>query len=330
MKKVLITGASGFIGSFLVEEALKRKYEVYAGVRKSSDRKYLSNHAIRFFEMDFSQKETLKNHMKNTPRFDYIIHAAGIVKSCNKNDFITVNYQHTVDFIEILQDTNKVPDKFIFVSSLAVFGPGDEKTLQPIKPTDRPHPVTMYGKSKWMAEQFIFSLTDFPYLIFRPTGVYGPREKDYYLAYKSFKKGIESYIGTKEQHLTFLYVTDLTKLIFDALESKIIGKAYFATDLKYYTAQQFNAIIKKTLHKKAVTIVFPQAFVKPFVAIYEKLSCLFGKPATLNRDKYNELICKNWLCDSDEIVKDFNFHPEYDLEKGVSKTIAWFKKEGLL
>jgi len=330
MKKVLITGASGFIGSFLIEEALKRNFEVYAGVRKSSNRKYLSNPDIHFLKIDFSDKELLKSQLQNAPRFDFIIHAAGVIKSCNKNDFLTVNYQYTKNFIETLHEAESIPDKFLFISSLAVFGPGNEKNLQPIKPTDTPHPVTMYGKSKLMAEQFIQSLPDFPYLILRPTGVYGPREKDYYLACKSINQRIESYIGTKEQHLTFLYVTDFAKLVFNALESEIIGKAYFVTDLKQYTAQEFNTIIKKTLNKKAVAIVFPKAFVKPIVLINEKISCLFGKPVTLNSDKYNELICKNWLCESKEIIKDFDFQPEYDLEKGVRKAIEWFKNEKLL
>jgi len=330
MKKVLITGASGFIGSFLVEEALKRNFEVYAGVRRSSNRKYLSNPAIHFLEIDFTDKVALKNMLKNKDRFDYIIHAAGVIKTCNKNDFAVINYQYTKNFIEALQETTKVPDKFLFISSLAVFGPGDEKTMQPIKSTDTPHPVTLYGKSKLIAEQYIQSLPDFPYLILRPTGVYGPREKDYYLAYKSIKQHIESYIGTKEQHLTFLYVTDLARLVFDALESKITGKAYFVTDLQRYTVEQFNGIIKKILNKKAFVIVFPKAIVRLVVFITEKLSCFFGKPVTLNSDKYKELICKNWLCESDEIVKDFGFQPEYDLERGVQEAIAWFKKEKLL
>lgn len=329
-KKVLITGASGFIGSFLVDEALKRNYEVYAGVRKLSRRKYLLDPAIQFFEMDFSQKKILRKQLESGPRFDYIIHAAGVVKSCNKTDFMTINYHYTKYFIEILKETDKIPDKFIFISSLAVFGPGNENTLQPIKTTDTPQPVTMYGRSKQMAEQFILSQTNFPYIILRPTGVYGPREEDYFLTYKLIKKGIETFIGTKEQHLTFLYVADLSKLVFDILKSKITGRTYFVTDLKQYTTQQFNAIIKKTLNKKTIAIVFPKSIINIIAFLNEKLSCLFGKPSTLNSEKYNELICKNWLCESEEIVKDFDFKPEYDLEKGIRKTIAWFKKEKLL
>ncbi|MCD6090462.1 MAG: NAD(P)-dependent oxidoreductase [Bacteroidales bacterium] len=330
MKKVLVTGASGFIGSFLVEEALRQNFEVYAGIRKSSNRKYLSNPAIHFVELNFKDKSALTKMLNNRDRFDYIIHTAGLIKTCHKDDFKTINYQYTKNFIEALQETAKVPDKFLFISSLAAFGPGNEKTMQPIKPTDTPNPVTLYGKSKLMAEQYIQSLPDFPYLIFRPTGVYGPREKDYYLAYKAIKQHIESYIGTKEQHITFLYVTDLTRLVLDALQSDKSQKAYFVTDLKQYTAQQFNNIIKKTMNKKTLVLVFPKFFIKPFVFVSEKLSCWFGKPATLNTDKSNELICKNWLCESDEIVKDFGFQPEYDLERGVQETISWFKKEKLL
>ena len=330
MKKVLITGASGFIGSFLVEEALRQGYEVYAGVRNTSKLTYLKDNRIRFFKTDLSDKEAIKNSLNQIDKFDFIIHNAGLTKSCRKNNFAKVNYLYTKNFIEALQESDKVPDKFLFISSLAVFGPGNEKTLQPISATDTPHPITLYGKSKLMAEQYIQSLPDFPYLILRPTGVYGPREKDYYLVYKSIKLHIESYIGTKEQHLTFLYVTDLARLIFDTLESEKIQKAYFVTDLQQYTTQQFNNIIKKTMRKKTLVLVFPKFFIKPFSLVSEKVSCWFGKPAILNSDKYKELISNNWLCKSDEIVKDFGFYPEYDLERGVQETIRWFKKGKLL
>ncbi len=330
MKKVLITGASGFIGSFLVEEALYRNYEVFAVIRKSSNRKYLSNPAIHILVMDFADKETLKKQFENLPRFDYIIHGAGITKACKKKDFITVNFEHTKEFIDVLRETKKIPDKFVFLSSLAVSGPGNKHTLQPIKTTDTPHPVTMYGRSKKMAEQFILSQPNFPYIILRLTGVYGPREKDYFLTYKLIKKRIETFMGTKEQHLTFLYVTDLSKLVFNILSSEIRGRTYFVTDLKQYTTQQFNAIIKKTLNKKTIAIVFPKPIIKIIAFLNEKFSCLFGKPSTLNSDKYKELTGNNWLCESEEIVKDFNFKPEYDLEKGINETIAWFKKEKLL
>jgi nucleoside-diphosphate-sugar epimerase len=330
MKKVLITGASGFIGSFLVEEALKRNYSVYAAIRKTSSTKYLSSKKINIVHFDFSNKNSIKKTLENSGYFHYIIHAAGIIKTCDKHEFEKVNYKFTVNFIEALTETENIPEKFIFVSSLAAYGPGNEKNLKPVEDTGNPHPVTLYGKSKLKAENFIRSLNNFPYIILRPTGVYGPREKDYYLAFKTIKNRLEPYLATKKQHLTFLHVLDFARLSFDALESGIKNKSYFVTDLNYYTAMEFNAIIKKLLNKKTITVVFPKWFVKPFLFLNEKISCLFGKPTTLNSDKYNELIAKNWLCNSNGIVDDFAFSPEFNLENGVKQTIQWFKNRGLL
>lgn len=334
MKKILITGASGFIGSFLVEEALKRDYQVFAGVRRNSPRTYLSDPRIQFFESELSDKnlltENLKKHMKSHGRFDYVIHNAGITKSCHKEDFEKVNFTYTKNLIQALMDTGSVPEKFIYMSSLAAFGPGNEQTLQLIKDTDTPHPITLYGKSKLKAETYIKSLQNFPNLIFRPTGVYGMREKDYYLAFKNVKNGLESYIGTSEQHLTFIYVKDLARLIFDALPSNITGKSYFVSDLNQYTAKEFHSLIKKALHKKTISLVVPKPIVRIILFFNEKLFCLFGKAPVLNTEKYKELICKNWLCDSNSIVRDFGFVPAYDLEKGIQETLAGYKTKKLL
>ncbi|MDA3904805.1 MAG: NAD(P)-dependent oxidoreductase [Bacteroidales bacterium] len=334
MKKILITGASGFIGSFLVEEALKREYEVFAGIRSTSNRSFLNDSKIVFFESNLADKYALKNILianKNEyGKFDYIIHNAGITKSCDKDDFEKVNYQFTRNLIEALSELNCMPEKFIFISSLAAYGPGNEKTLSPIAEKDIPHPITFYGKSKLKAEQFIKSFPNLPYLIFRPTSVYGPREKDFFVVYKTIKHGLETYIGSSEQLLSFIYVKDLCRLIFDALESDKKRKSYFLSDLKDYTAIEFNAFIKKELNVKTIQIIFPEFLVKSLAFIIEKIACLTGKPPSLNTEKYKEISAKNWLCDSKGIEMDFSFKPEYELQKGIKETIAWYKKEKLL
>ncbi len=331
MKKILITGASGFIGSFLVEEAIKRNYEVFAGIRKTSNKTYLAHQSIKFVETNLSDKKSLKETLKNHGKFDYIIHNAGITKTCKKKDFEKVNFQYTKNLIEALYETNNIPDKFIQISSLAAYGPGNKKSLKPIQLTDTPKPISLYGKSKLKTEQYIKSLKDFPYLIFRPTGVYGPREKDYYIMYKSIKRGLETYIGTSRQHISFIYVKDLSRLIINALDSNITGRSYFISDLKEYTSYEFNWLIKRRLNKKTIALVIPKFLVKLIAFLNEKISCfLFGKIPTLNTEKYKEISQINWLCDSSDLVKDFGFKPEYDLGKGLDETIKWYKKENLL
>ena len=135
-KKVLVTGASGFIGSFLVEGGLERGMQVWAGVRKSSSRKYLQDSRISFAELDFTDsdrlEEQLKQHKLEHGGWNYIIHCAGVTKCRDKADFEIGNYWATRHFIETLMRLEMLPEQFIYISSLSIFGPIREKDYSPI------------------------------------------------------------------------------------------------------------------------------------------------------------------------------------------------------
>jgi len=334
MENVLITGASGFIGSFLVEEGLKRGYNVYAGIRETSSKQYLTDPRIHFLIFDFSSKEriisSLKDIMNRDLKFDFIIHNAGITKSGKKEAYFRVNCQYTRYFIESLQETGLVPEKFIFISSLAAFGPGNPQTMAPVMLADDPKPIEIYGRSKLEAEKFITSLTDFPWIILRPTGVYGPREKDYFIFFQTVNRGLETYIGSAQQVLTFIYVKDLARVIFDALVSPVVRKSYFVADGEEYSAKEFAEITKKILGKKTIRLTFPPGLVKFLAWGLEKVYGLWNATPMLNRDKYNVLSSVNWRCEVDPLQRDFKFTAEYDLKKGVRETISWYKQQGWL
>ena len=331
MTNVLITGASGFIGSFLVEEGLKQEFQVYAGIRKSSSREYLQDPRIHFLEFDFSSREkvldTLKDCKKNNIRFQYIIHNAGLTKARKKEDYYNVNCRNTINFIEALIEAEMAPEKFIFVSSLAAYGPGNPDTGEPVRLADNPNPIELYGKSKLAAERYITSLKNFPWLIVRPTGVYGPKEKDYFVFFQTINRGLEPYIGYKKQILTFIYVRDLVRLIFIAMASTHIHKAYFVADGKEYPSELFAKITKKALGRKTIRFTVPLAIVKTIATVGESVAGLWGSIPTLNTDKYNVLSSTNWRCEVEPLERDFGFTAEYDLEKGVRETLAWYKKE---
>jgi len=316
--QILITGASGFIGSFLVEEALKRGFVTYAAVRRSSSKLYLQDERIQFIDLHYSNPIALAGQLNafktEHGAFDYIIHNAGVTKCCNKRDYYTINHVYTKNLLDALIEADMVPVKFIYMSSLSAWGPGNPKTLEPIRHDDNPCPNTAYGASKLKAEVYIKSIERFPYIFLRPTGVYGPREKDYYLINKAVKKGIELSIGFSPQYLTFIYVRDLVRLTFDIINSPIVQKGYFVTDGHVYTNSEYAAIVKKALLKKrTLKIKVPKFLLK-----------------VVTGDKYKIISATSWKCETEPLTTDFQFVAEYDLEKGVKETIEWYKQEGWL
>lgn len=331
--KVLVTGASGFIGSFIVEEGLKRGFEVWAGMRGSSSRKFLKDERVNFVELDFSSKESLVEQLKafkaSNGAWDYIVHAAGVTKCLDKKDFFRVNYEGTKNFADALADAGMQPRKFIYLSSLSVFGPlHEQQPYTPIMDCDTPAPNTVYGKSKLLAERYIIDNAAFPYIILRPTGVYGPRERDYYQMAVSIKKHVDFAVGFKPQVITFIYVKDLVKAIYLAMESDVLNRCYFVSEPQGYNSRAFSDYIQQEMSVKSVLhIKAPVWVLRVISACAEYFSHITGKPSTLNGDKYKIMKQRNWLCDTAPIEKELGFSIEYPLKEGVKEMIKWYKQE---
>jgi nucleoside-diphosphate-sugar epimerase len=252
----------------------------------------------------------------------------GVTKCKNKDDFDRINCGYTKNFVDALIESGSVPDKFVYISSLSAWGPGDAKTGRPIMLSDEPKPDTLYGASKLKAEQYIASLPDFPYIFLRPTGVYGPREKDYFVFNKTVAGGIEPAMGFQTQYLTFIYVRDLVKLAFLACRSNIVQKAYFVTDGKEYTDKEYAAAVKKHLGRKHTLKLRTPLFLVKFISYFLDTVCgWFGQTPTLNKDKYKILRVMNWRCENKPAEDDFNFKADYDLDKGTEEAIKWYKQE---
>lgn len=331
--KVLVTGASGFIGSFIVEKGLEKGFEVWAGVRRNSSRKFLSDERVNFVELNFSSKEILVAQLQEFKEthgaWDYIIHAAGVTKCLDKKDFFRVNYQGTKNFVNALEAAGMQPRKFIYLSSLSIFGPQHEKQpYVPITDSDTPAPNTAYGESKVLAEKYIMKKASFPYIILRPTGVYGPRERDYYQMAVSIKKHIDFAVGYKPQVITFIYVKDLVKAIYLSIEKPVENRCYFVSEPQGYNSRAFSDLIQRELGiERVLHIKAPVWLLKVISVCAEWGSRISGKPSTLNRDKYKIMKQRNWLCDTAPIENELGFTIEYPLEAGVKETIKWYKQE---
>ncbi len=370
MKKILITGASGFIGSFIIEEALRQGMETWAAVRRSSSREYLKDGRIHFIELDFSSSERLREQLM-PHRFDYVVHAAGVTKCLHRDDFFRVNRDGTRNLVTALQALGQPLERFVFLSSLSIFGAiREQQPYTEIEPTDTPRPNTAYGKSKLEAERCLSGPTPplpegggrpdggqedmkgndiqeqqdgsslpfrggpgwgFPYIILRPTGVYGPREKDYFLMAKSIKGHTDFAVGYRQQDITFVYVKDVVQAVFLALDHGKPGSAYFLSDGNVYRSTTFSDLIHEELGRPWwIRITAPIWLLRIVTFLGDLIGHLTGKISALNNDKYQILRQRNWRCNIRPAVEELGYRPQYDLRRGVAETIRWYKENSWL
>lgn len=329
MQKILITGASGFVGSSLVEEALSRDLEVYAGVRKTSSKQYLQDPRIKFVYMDFEDEDMLSQIM-DTHRFDYIIHNAGATSAKDRETFFTVNEDYTTRLASIAQ--RQIPNllKFTFTSSMASYGPADFSTDEEVNHKQTPHPVTTYGESKLAAEKALMSMVSLPYLIFRPTAVFGPKDKEMLTVFKIIKSGFAPQIGFSKQMLTFIYIKDLAKLFIDATISPISRRSYFVSDGNVYDSKTFNQKVAKAVNKSIFSLKVPVGIIHIAAIIAQTYSNITGKSTVLNREKVNELKARSWAVDITPQIRDFKYQTTYPLDKALQETVEWYNHNNWL
>ena len=331
-KTLLVVGAGGFIGGFICSEGLRRGFDTYAGVRESTSRRYLGDPALHIVDFDYDSPSDLGRQLRDAAPeggWDMVIYNLGATKALNFGDFNRINFEYLRNFTEALERNKLMPEKFLYMSSLSALGEADEKNYTPIDSTTVPHPNTRYGLSKIKSEMYLETHPEIPWIIFRPTGVYGPHEKDYLMMIECIDRHFDFGVGYRKQLLTFIYVDDLVGAMFDALASdKTLHRKYIISEPRAYTQTEFRAIVAKALGRKAVVpIKLPlwAAYVASYVA--EKWSHISLKPSTLNRDKFKIMRQRNWNCSVAEAEADFGFHADYPLERGIEETVKAYLAE---
>jgi nucleoside-diphosphate-sugar epimerase len=315
--KALLTGPTGFIGSHLAEELLKRGYTVTCLVRKSSNLKWLENLDVTLHRGDCRDRDSLYDAIKGV---DYIFHLAGLTRAPREKDFFEVNAKGTENLLEAVVSENPSIKRFIYVSSLAAAGPCPKGT--PITEDTEPRPVSSYGRSKLEAERFVRKhSSSIPATIIRPPAVYGPRDRDFYLLYRMLNRGIFPYWG--ESYYSLVYVEDLVRGIISAAESKEAeGETFFLADTAIYSNIEIARVIADSLGRRPVRLPLPKCLVRAVAGVGK----LFGaNNCIINVDKARELGYSRWVCDPAKAQKKLGFSSQIPMDKGFRWTTNWYK-----
>lgn len=321
--KVLVTGATGFIGSHLAEALLKKGIHVRCLLRRPEDLKWLKNLPVEAVHGDITLKDSLREAVKGV---DQIYHLAGVTKAVKEKTYFEVNAIGTKNLVMAVLENNPHVQKLIYLSSLAASGPSRDGSK---KESDPCEPISPYGQSKWMGEEFALAHSrDLPLLILRPSAVYGPRDRDIYTLFKCVSKRVNPCLWGPAQHISLCYVEDLIQAIVMAAEAQTeSGEIFFLSDGHSYRMEEIGDTFAQVMGISPIRLRLPKQIIFGIGFFSEYLSKLSKKPFLINKGKAKEMAQRNWTCDITKAKTVLGFHPRFSLFQGAQLTFDWYKKE---
>jgi len=317
--KVFITGATGFIGSHLIDYYLSnyKNIEIFALVRNINNLKWLKSLKINFLEGNLFSIPPLPSDL------NYIIHLAGLTLSSHMANYYTVNQQGTASLFQSISSQKISPQKIVVLSSLAAAGPSLD--CQPIKENSSPQPITPYGMSKLKGEFEALKYREMlPLVILRAAGVFGPRDRDFLAYFKFIKKGILPSLSEQRQ-LSLCYVKDLVRAIDLSCQKNLeSGEIINVADPQPYHWDEFGRAAGEALGKKLIKIKIPLPILTLTASFLEIIAHLRGQPSLLNRYRIRDMKVKCWIADVTKAWSLLSFKPSYALKEAIQETIAWY------
>ena len=318
--KALVTGGTGFIGSHLVDELLKRGYSVRCIVRDTSNLRWLDGKNVEIVRGSLLDLDFLEKVVKDV---DYVYHIAGVTKGRNYKDYYIGNVETTKNLLNACLKNQNLK-KFILASSLAAVGPGEDAV--PVDETTPYHPITSYGKSKAEAEKVTLSYSDkIPITIVRPPSVYGPRDTYTFEIFKYVKFGFLPVVIPQEQILSLVYVSDLVDgFILAGENERATGEIYFISSEEIYTWREIEDAVLRALDRKVFKLKIPASLLYSLSFLSELFFKVQGKASPLNVEKVRDLRQKNWTCSIEKAKKELGYIQRVSLEEGMRRTIKWY------
>jgi nucleoside-diphosphate-sugar epimerase len=323
--KALVTGATGFVGSHLIEALVSRGDEVTALVRSPGKASLLQRLNVRQVSGDLQNVEVLRAAVRGQ---EVVYHVAGLVAARDESEFLRGNRDATATLLRAIAEVGGTPPRFVLVSSMAAGGPAPRG--RPLRGDEPPAPVTQYGRSKLAGEEAVRA-ADLPWTIIRPPMVYGPRDTEVLKVFKLARTGIAPVFGDGSQELSAVYGPDLAEaLVAAGTTPRAEGRVYYACHPEVFQSVDLVRRVGGVLGRQVRVFPLPDWVARSVLSLTGAAALLAGRPTILTPDKANEFLQAAWTGDPSPLMEDTGWQPGHDLTSGLTRTVEWYREQGWL
>jgi nucleoside-diphosphate-sugar epimerase len=322
--KVLLTGASGFVGSHILDSLRAGAIPAAILLRATSSRHFIKQH-LNDVEVRLGSINDPGSLTQALAGVTHVIHCAGCTKARRVSEFFEINQAGTRNLLDALKAQPGRVQKFVHISSLAAAGPAMPGA--PAREGDHPHPVSAYGRSKLAAEEEVRSKCGTESVILRPPGVYGPRDAEFLRLFRAIKRHILPQ-PSSAQSLSMVYVKDLAEAAVACLQHpNAAGKTYFVCAREIISARRMAEEIASQMKIWTLPCPLPTAALWPICLAQEIMTRLTGKANVLSLQKFAELRAPGWVCDPSLLEREIGYQCKTTLAKGIAETLTWYREE---
>ncbi len=325
--KALVTGATGFVGSHLVDALVARGDTVTALVRSPGKASHLNTLGVRQVRGDLHAVDALHEAVAGQ---EVVYHVAGLVAARDEAEFLRANRDGTATLLSAL--TSALPargaadaPRFVLVSSMAAAGPAT--VGRPLVGDEAPRPVTAYGRSKLAGEEVV-RRSKLPWTIIRPPMVYGARDTEVLKVFKLARTGLAPIFGDGSQQLSAVSGPDLAAALIAAGTAPATnGGTYYACHPEVFTSAEFVRAVGRAMGRSVRVIPLPLALARAALTLTGVAARLAGRATILTPDKANEFFQPAWTGDPGPLSAATGWSAAQDLRIGLAAAAQWYREQ---
>jgi nucleoside-diphosphate-sugar epimerase len=322
--KILITGATGFIGSHLLPRLIEDKHHLVAALRNRASANKLFQSLPYIIVGDINRQTNWREALVG---IDAVIHLAGRAHVLQEKvgnpeaEFMEVNFYGTQNLVQSAIAAGV--KHFIFISSIGAVTSQSDRTLTEATPSQ---PDTAYGRSKLQAERALINLTEntsMTWTVLRPTLVYGEGNPGNMASLvKLIKRRLPLPLGAIDNRRSFLYVGNLVDAIaICAIHPQAKNQLFLISDVEQISTPTLIDLIARSLNNPVILLPFPSKILKLLGYIGNIGEIVLNKTLPLNSNVIDKLLA-SLAVDSHKIYNTLQWHPPYTLERGLEKGLS--------